>query len=99
MSSVLVLAQAPFKPSFREPTESSVAERSKERPMVNDTGTGSRKGATSGRYQVTFPVTGDCVERVKDLPQRTRGKLMDLRKHVTNFKAVSVAADARRTQA
>lgn len=64
--------------------------------MAKNSGTGSRRGAVSGRTQVENSTTGDYVKRGEDGSATGKGKFMDVKQDGTKFKGVAVEPDRRR---
>ena len=65
--------------------------------MAKNTGSGSRKGAVSGRTQVQNPVTGDYVKRDETEGSDGKGQFMDVKQDGSKFKGIAVEPDGRRT--
>ena len=64
--------------------------------MAKDTGTGSRKGAVTGRTQVKNPATGDYVKRNEAKGDPKKGEFMGVKKDGAKFKGVATEPDKRR---
>jgi transposase len=67
--------------------------------MAKNTGSGSRKGAVTGRTQVSNPVTKQWVERDEEKGSAKKGEFKNVKEDGKPFKGVAKEPDKRRRKA
>ena len=64
--------------------------------MAKNTGTGTRKGAVTGRTQTKNPVTKTWVERDEEEGSKKKGEFKNVKEDGKPFKGVAKEPDKRR---